>query len=338
MNYLEYIDILQEKRLISTETKELLWEYTNRLIKNKVPVIYNLRHLRKWLNIKKKEQDKLFGKNRNLLYRVFYIPKKSGSFRKIQAPTEFLEIRQRWIKENILDKIKFSDYAKGFKKGTNIVDNARGHCKRKYILNIDIKNFFPNINYSKIFKLFCYIGYNREVSHLLTNLCTNEENVLPQGAPTSPSLSNLVNVKLDKRLSCFAKSIGGVYTRYADDITISSNINPYNYIQTITKIVNDEGYQLNNKKTRVQNCGQKQEVTGLIVNDKVSVNKKIKKELDNAIYYINKYGIESHIKHIKCKKIHYKEHLFGLAYFVKMVDYNLGVRYLKKLNELKWQY
>lgn len=338
MNYFNGIELLQKKELISDDVKSLLEEYTKRLTENNVPVIYNLRHLRKYLSIKKKDQDKLFGDYRVSSYREFYIPKKSGGFRKIQAPSDFLETRQLWVKENILDKIKFSDCAKGFKKETSIVDNAKEHCNKKYVLNIDLQNFFPSINYSKVFKLFCYIGYNREVSHLLTKLCTNEQDVLPQGAPTSPCISNLVNVKLDKRLSCFAKSIGGVYTRYADDITISSNSNPFKYIQTITKIVNEEGYQLNNKKTRIQNCGQKQEVTGLIVNDKLSVSRKIRIELNNAIYYINKYGIEDHIKHIKCVKIHYKEHLFGLAYFVKMVDINLGINYLNKLNALKWQY
>lgn len=338
MNYFNEIKLLKEKKLISDNVKDLLDEYTKRLTENNVPVIYNLRHLRKYLNIKKKDQDKLFGVDRDALYKEFYIPKKSGGFRKIQAPSEFLETRQRWVKENILDKIKFSDYAKGFKKKTSIVDNAKEHCNKKYVLNIDLKNFFPSINYSKVFKLFCYIGYTRGVSHLLTKLCTNEQGALPQGAPTSPCISNLVNLKLDKRLSCFAHSIGGVYTRYADDITISSNSNPYNYMQTITKIVNEEGYQLNNKKTRIQNRGQKQEVTGLVVNDKVSVSRKIKKELNNAIYYIKKYGIEEHIKHIKCDKIHYKEHLFGLAYFVKMVNPDLGINYLNKLNALKWQY
>lgn len=338
MNYLNEIKLLQEKELISEDVKNLLNEYTKRLTENNVPVIYNLRHLRKYLNIKKKDQVKVFGIYRIMSYREFYIPKKAGGFRKIQAPSDFLETRQQWVKENILDKIKISDYAKGFKKETSIVDNAKEHCNKKYVLNIDLQNFFPSINYSKVFKLFCYIGYNREVSHLLTKLCTNEQDVLPQGAPTSPCISNLVNVKLDKRLASFAKSIGGIYTRYADDITISSNINPYRYMQTITKIINEEGYQLNNKKTRIQNCGQRQEVTGLVVNDKVSVNKKTKEELNNAIYYIDKYGIEDHIKHIRCDKLHYKEHLFGLAYFVKMVDADLGKKYLKELNKLKWQY
>lgn len=329
---------LELKGIITKESAQLLEEYTGRLIANSLPVIYNLRHLRKHLNIKKKDQDIFFSSNRENLYKIFYIPKKSGGFRKIESPSRELELIQKWIKVNILEKFKISDCAKGFKKDTCIVDNAICHCNKKYVLNMDIQNFFPSIKYTRIFKLFNYFGYNKEICHLLTKLCTNGSNILPQGAPTSPIISNLVNIKLDKRLYNFAKSIGGDYTRYADDITISSNTNLMKYLETIKKIINDEGYIINNKKTRVKNSGQKQEVTGLIVNKKVSVNKRIKKELNNAIYFINKFGLLDHMKKIKCDKVMYKEHLFGLAYFVKMVEPDLGIKYLKKLNNLNWDY
>lgn len=338
MNYSETIKKLLDKDLISNKSQELLEEYSERLNSNKIPIIFNLRHLRKYLNIKKQNQDNYFGKNRNQLYKTFFIPKKRGGFRKIEAPNQELELRQRWIKDNILDKFKASFNAKGFKKNSSIVDNAKCHCGKRYVLNIDIKNFFPSITYSKIFKLFIYIGYNREVSHLLTQLCTNYKNVLPQGAPTSPTISNLVNIKLDKRLNSFAQTIGGTYTRYADDITISTESNPMRYLETIKKIINDEGYTINNKKTRLQKSGMQQVVTGLIVNKKISVKKEIRKELDNAIYYISKYGIQDHMIHIKCDKSFYKEHLFGLAYFVKMVNAEKGINYLKKLNALEWGY
>lgn len=336
MDYTKEIEGLFGKKLISDEAKKRLEEYTNRLTRNNVPIIFNLRHLRIYLDIKKSEQNKFFGVNKYSLYKEFYIPKKMGGFRKIQAPCEALEQKQKWVKENILDKIIFSDNAKGFKKGTNIFDNAVEHCNKKYVLNIDLQDFFPSITYSKVFKLFCYIGYNREVSHLLTKLCTDAKNVLPQGAPTSPIISNLVNVKLDKRLHCFAKSIGGAYTRYADDITISSDTNPSKYLSVLNKIIEEEGYVINNKKTRIQNSGQRQEVTGLIVNSKVTVNRAIKNELDKAIYFINKYGLKEHLMYIKCEKIHYKEHLFGLAYFVKMIERDLGIKYLKELNKIEW--
>ena len=329
---------LESKHIISNTSARVLDEYVQRLTANNVPIIYNLRHLRKLLDIKKTSQNKYFGIERFSSYKTFYIPKKSGGFRKIEAPTQKLELIQNWIKCNILEKFNVSANATGFKKGTSIVDNATCHCNKKYILNMDVQNFFPSIKYSKIFRLFNYIGYNNEVCHLLTQLCTNCDNVLPQGAPTSPIISNLVNIKLDKRLSNFAKTIGGDYTRYADDITISSNTNLSKYVPVIKDILKDEGYITNNKKTRITNSGQKQEVTGLTVNKKVSVDKKIKKELNQAIYFINKYGLLDHMKRINCDKAKYKEHLFGLAYFVKMVEPSIGIRYLQELNNLNWAY
>ena len=332
------IQELKAKGIITHESAELLEKYSQRLTANNVPVIYNLRHLRFLLSIKKKMQYKYFGADRKCSYRVFYIPKKSGGFRKIEAPSHELELIQRWIKSNILEKFHIADSATGFKKNTSIVDNATCHCNKRYVLNMDIQNFFPSINYSRVFKLFNYIGYGKEVCHLLTQLCTNDNNVLPQGAPTSPIISNLVNIKLDKRLSAFAKSIGGNYTRYADDITISSDTNLYKYIGVVKTIINDEGYIVNEKKTRVTNSGQKQEVTGLTVNTKLAVNKKIKRELNNAIYFINRFGLTDHMKKIQCDKAMYKEHLFGLAYFVKMVEPEIGNIYLKELNEISWLY
>lgn len=332
------LKVLGSKGIIGKESVKLLDEYVQRLTANNIPIIYNLRHLRKLLNIKKKDQNKFFGPEREFSYKVFYIPKKSGGFRKIEAPSLKLELIQKWIKIHILEKLKISNSAKGFKKGSSIVDNADCHCNKKYVLNMDVQNFFPSIAYSKIFKLFNYIGYNKEVCHLLTQLCTNGDNVLPQGAPTSPIISNLVNIRLDKRLYYFAKSIGGDYTRYADDITISSNIRLEKYVKVVKDILKDEGYIINSKKTRIKNSGQKQEVTGLIVNKKVAVDKKIKKELDQAIYFIKRYGLLDHMKRINCDRTKYKEHLFGLAYFVKMVEPNQGVKYLKELNNLSWVY
>lgn len=332
------IQELEDKGIITHESADLLEEYSKRLTVNNVPVIYNLRHLRFLLNIKKNTQYKYFGEDRQGSYRVFYIPKKSGGFRKIEAPSQELELIQRWIKSNILEKFNVSDSATGFKKGTSIVDNAACHCNKRYVLNMDIQNFFPSIGYSKVFKLFNYIGYNKEVCHLLTQLCTNGSNVLPQGAPTSPIISNLVNIKLDARLSAFAKTIGGEYTRYADDITISSNRNLYRYIDVVKAIINDEGYIVNDKKTRINASGQKQEVTGLTVNKKLSVNRRIKRELNNAIYFISKFGLADHMKRIQCDRAMYKEHLYGLAYFVKMVEPDIGNKYLKELNELVWLY
>lgn len=324
------------KKIINNEQKKLLIAYVIRLKNNNIPVIYNLRHLRQMFRISKADQQKYFGESKNDLYKVFYIPKKNGKYRKIEAPKRQLEIIQKWIQTEIVDKFSVSDYAKGFKKNTSIVDNALPHCNKQVVLNIDIKDFFPSITYEKIFRMFYYMGYTKEVSHLLTKLCTNSKNVLPQGSPVSPSISNLINLKLDKRLSSLAKSIGASYTRYADDITFSGNISMLNYKNLIISIIEDEKYKINTSKFRVLFNNQRQEVTGIIVNKKVSPNGRIVKELNNAIYYIKKYGLQSHMNHENITQSAYQEHLYGLAYFVKMIDENKGRKYLMQLNELEW--
>lgn len=295
-----------------------------------------MRHLRQLLGIHKSDQERLFGIKQIESYKTFFIPKKSGGTRKIEAPNDELKAIQLWIKENILDKFSVSQYAKGFVKGVSIYDNALQHTKKELVINIDLKDFFPSIGYNEVYKVFKYIGYTESVSKLLTNLCTNPYNVLPQGSPASPVLSNLVSLKLDKRLGCLAKKIGADYTRYADDITFSGKKSIKKYIEVIKKIISEEGYTINEEKFRLQYYYQRQEVTGLVVNNGVTVPERYIKELENAIYYCKKYGVVDHMKHIDCEKGFYKEHLYGLAYFVKMVDTKKGTNYLKQLDEIKW--
>jgi retron-type reverse transcriptase len=290
------------------------------------------------LSIKKHEQVFLFGEYRNQSYDIFQIPKKSGGFRVIEAPNDRLKLIQLWIKENIIDKIRISSYAKGFKQNTCIYHNALPHTRKELVINIDLKDFFPSIEYRQVFRIFNYLGYTVEVSHLLSKLCTNTKNVLPQGAPTSPAISNVVCLKLDKRLSELAKKWHADYTRYADDITISGYKGLKSVFHLIEDIIIDEGFDINFRKLRMQYSFQKQEVTGLIVNNKVSAPKKLIKELENAIYFSKKFGVCGHMKYISCDKAFYKEHLFGIAYFVKMIELKKGEQYLKELSEIHWAY
>lgn len=322
---------------IALETAELIREYNNRLEQNNVPIIYNLKHLKEILKISLKAQDKYFGNNRNE-YHVFEIPKKRGGVRVIEAPSDTLKKYQLWVKESILDKFKVSDYAKGFKKNCSILENAKCHVRQELVLNIDLKDFFPSIKYSKVFKIFAYIGYTNEVAHLLTRLCTTKNNVLPQGSPASPVISNIVSLKLDKRLSALAVSFGCNYSRYADDITFSGKKCIKNILPIAKKIIVEEGFSINNNKVRLQYNYQRQEVTGLIVNKKVNISHKIEDEINNAIYFCKKYGVDDHLKSIKCNRSFYKEHLYGIAYFIKMIDLDKGNRYLEELNSISWTY
>ena len=328
----------KEEGIINENEYRLMMIYINRLQSNDVPVIFNLRNLRKILNIPKCKQGDYFSKNRNKMYKKFVIPKKLGGYRVIEASNDELKCRQLWIKKFILDKLRVSEFAKGFKKNCCIYDNAIVHVGQELVINIDIKDFFPSIKYKQIFRVYKYIGYNNQVSHLLTKLCTNGKNVLPQGAPTSPVLSNIILLKLDKRLSNLAISAGCQYTRYADDITFSGKKNIKSLVPIIIRIINDEGFEINQSKLRLQYSNQRQEVTGLIVNKKVSLAKKTIKEIENAIYYCKKFGVSEHMKRIGCDKAFYKEHLYGIAFFIKMIDIDKGKKYLEGLDGIDWLY
>lgn len=327
----------KESNIISEETFCKISAYRNVLQEKGLPIIYNLRHLRKIFKIRKREQSFFFGNARYKNYVTFYIPKKSGKWRKIEAPKDRLKSIQAWIKSEILEHLTISDYAKGFVRSVSIYDNAVLHTNKEVVLNIDLQDFFPSVKYSQVFRIFYYAGYTKEVSHLLTKLCTNNSNVLPQGAPTSPILSNIVCYKLDKRLGGLSGKMGIVYSRYADDITFSGNKDLLGIVPLIRSIIQDEGFTVNENKVRIQYSNGRQTVTGLTVNKKVTVNKELERELCNAIYYISKFGVDDHMLHINCDRAFYKEHLFGIACFINMIDGEKGERYIEQLNSLAWE-
>lgn len=333
----EEIDVALDHNVIDDEAAALLKEYNERLQSNDVPIIYNLRHLRKILKIRKRDQDKYFGNERNE-YHHFNILKKSGGLREIEAPSDILKSYQLWIKESILDKIKISEYAKGFKKACSILNNAEKHVGKELVINLDLKDFFPSIQYHQVYRIFAYLGYTKEVAHLLTQLCTNKNNVLPQGSPASPVISNIVSLKLDKRLSGLAASYECDYSRYADDITFSGNKRIKKMLPLVKSIITEEGFEVNENKLRLQYSFQRQEVTGLVVNTSVKISPLLKKELDYAIYYCQKFGVENHMQKIGCTRSFYKEHLYGIAYFVKMINIDQGEHYLEQLDLIHWAY
>ena len=311
--------------------------YASRLLDNGLPVIFDNIHL-----------NSLLGTQNTFLNRIIFAPgyfyllkeikKKSGGLRELNIPALELKVIQRWILDNILEKMKVSSYATGFCKNKSIICNAKLHTGKQCVLNIDIENFFSSTPFEKVFRLFVYYGYTKEVAFLLSRICTYE-NVLPQGAPTSPYLSNIVNLKLDKRLALLATKYNANYSRYADDLTFSSNSDLKTLIPVVYKILIDEGYQHNRKKTRIQYKGQRQEVTGLIVNDNnVRVNKSYKRKLYQELYYCYKFGVQSHLEKINCNKAFYKEHLYGKAFFVNMVEPKEGEKLFNILERIKWDY
>ena len=313
-------------------------EYANKLLDNNVPVIFDLQHLSLLIGIEKKLLASIIFTNKEKLYKVLNIPKKSGGYRELTIPISTLKYIQKWILKNILIRVPASNYATGFENKTSIVKNAKKHLNQYCIINLDLKNFFPSISEKRIFGIFYKLGYSKEVSYILTQLCTYK-NTLPQGAPTSPKLSNLCCINLDKRIGGLSKKYNANYSRYADDITISGNKYIRNILQYVKNIIIEEGFTLNERKTRILSKSQRQEVTGLNLNSgKVTVPKSYKRQLQQEIYYCKKYGVANHLAYINCDKAFYKEHLYGKAYFVYMVEPVRGKQFLEQLNEINWSY
>ena len=288
--------------------------YANRLLVNGLPVIFDTKHLALLIGIPVEELCKMvFAEDR--YYSTARIPKRSGGYRELDIPSPDLKYIQRWIMQNILYCMRVSDYAYGFQPKRSIVDNARIHVNKHCIVYLDISDFFPSVSFDRVFRIFAYYGYTKEVSFMLAKLCTYKKK-LPQGSPASPCISNICCLKLDARLSALAKTYIADYSRYADDITFSSNADIRTIIRVVVPIIKDEGFMINEKKTRIAYHYQRQEVTGLIVNgEEVRLNKEFKRRLLQELYYCKKFGVSSHMKHINCNKAFFKEHIYGKLFF-----------------------
>lgn len=224
-------------------------------------------------------------------YREFLIPKRSGGTRRILAPEKDLKDLQRRILRRLLGRLRTHPAATGFERGRSIVSNARPHVACAVVVRMDVKDFFPSTRADRVHGYFRRIGWNREAARLLTELCTHDGG-LPQGAPTSPRLSNMVNFRLDARLTTLAARIrlrdprtglrrrayglNGLYTRYADDITFSFPVDDPGAIRAVIRITRiilaREGYELHlHKKLQIRRRHDRQQVTGLVVNARINL-------------------------------------------------------------------
>ncbi|MGL4731502.1 MAG: retron St85 family RNA-directed DNA polymerase [Clostridium sp.] len=334
-----YTNELVDKMLTNGFDKEyisLCFQYSKRLTDNGLPVIFDMYHFEKLVGVKKSYIYSIIN-SKDEYYRETSIPKRKDGFRKLRIPVRNLKHIQRWILDNILYNIKVNESSKGFKPKVGIVDNAKPHVSQECLIKLDIKNFFDMIDYKRVFRIFYYYGYTKNMSYILADLCTYN-NVLPQGAPTSPYISNIVCLRLDKRLNILCEKIGANYTRYADDITISGDKSIIEYFNTFIKIVSTEGFDVNEEKIKIIVGNKKKTVTGIVVNEKLSVDRKMKRFLRQHIYYCKKFGVRNHLEKIECKKSFYKEYLYGIAYFINSVEPEVGKSFLNELNEINWEY
>ncbi|MFN8578536.1 MAG: retron St85 family RNA-directed DNA polymerase [Candidatus Sericytochromatia bacterium] len=284
---------------------------------------------------------------KSIHYHSFEIPKRSGETRLIWAPRPKIKAAQRWILQNILEQLPIHGNAHGFLPERSILTNARPHTNSKCLIKIDIKDFFPSITFPRVKGVFRNAGYKEQVATLLALLCTESprevlkikdktyfvaisDRCLPQGAPTSPALSNIVSMNLDKRLRGLSKSNGWRYTRYADDLSFSFPDNKKSaeigyMLGAIKRIVEEECFKVNIKKTWVSRKGGKQAVTGIIVNgkDKPRASRELKRKIRAIIHNLQK-GKTLH----DGESIH---QIIGFSSYVAMIEPEIGKEFIEKL-------
>ncbi|MFK7796987.1 MAG: retron St85 family RNA-directed DNA polymerase [Aureispira sp.] len=281
----------------SEENILLCINYAEKLFRKKVPIIYTTSHLAALVGYQKNYLKRAV-KRPEFFYREFKIKKRNGDYRVINEPLTSLKEIQFWLLKNILYKIPVSRYAKAYIKKRTIIDNVKFHKNQKSVLSIDIEDFFSSISFQLVEDIFLKVGYSELISNLLAKLCCLDQK-LPQGAPTSPAISNIVLYSFDQSIASFCKKNDVRYTRYADDLTFSSDLKSINWDELISLIENkltDVGLKLNRDKTRIMTNSQRQIVTGIVVNEVIQVPKEKRKKIRQIIYYIKKFGLESQLK------------------------------------------
>lgn len=239
-------------------------------------------------------------------YTSFTIPKKSGGARKIDAPNKTRRLLQRSLVTVLNDVYKPNPHVYGFVIGKCVAKNALRHVGRKTIINIDLQDFFNSISFKRVRGVFLArpFSLNWSVANIVGQICCHEGK-LPAGGITSPVLSNIVMARMDKRLAAFARKHGGIYTRYADDLTISfdrpvsqlsefiarDNDGVHSLAGPLNEIITSEGFSINPSKLHVATGTVRKLVTGVVVNEKVNAQRRWMRAIESKIYAVEKFGL-----------------------------------------------
>ena len=312
-------------------------EFLKKIILSNCPVILSLKHLAVLLDVDYTILLAMINHSSSFYYE-FSIPKRSGGERKISAPYPVMLMAQRWINDNILSKVSIHPSATGFVKDASIKDNASPHLGHDFILKSDVKDFFPSITINRVRLIFKRLGYSRKIAFALASLCSLD-GVLPQGAATSPTISNIIFKRLDYRMFGLASKLGLTYTRYADDLAFSGESIYPKLIDYISDIVRSEGFELNTEKTRLMPPKHQQIITGISVSTgSIKLPKATKRKLRQEVYYVLKYGIREHLKNQGFLDPIYLERLVGKMYFWQSLepDNKFVIENLPKLKACHW--
>lgn len=245
-------------------------------------------------------------------YARFEIPKRAGGQRLISAPKPILRAAQQWVRVNVLAPLPVGPSAAAFRPGLSVVDNAKRHAGKKCVIRLDLTSFFESVTFPRVRGFFESLGYSPGVATVLALICTDAprarvaldgethyviigERSLPQGGCTSPDLCNLVTTRLDARLEGLARKFGYQYSRYADDLVFSTDNEDTpasTVVSAVTRICRDEGFEVNQKKTRTMRSPNRQLVTGLMVNDGVRLTRKDLRRIRAFLHRCETQGLE----------------------------------------------
>ncbi|MDO4725484.1 MAG: reverse transcriptase family protein [Comamonadaceae bacterium] len=286
-------------------------------------------------------------------YRSFDLPKKSGGLRRISAPMPRLKRLQYWLLDNILSKVPVHDAAHGFRPGRSICSNAQPHVGKAVVINLDLQDFFPSIAYPRIKGVFRALGYSEQLASIMGLLCTQRPTQLvqldgqtyhiatgarhlPQGAPSSPALTNILCRRLDRRLHGMAAKLGFAYTRYADDLSFSADAQAQHLVGKLLwrarQIIADEGFTLHPDKLHVMRRARRQQVTGLVVNAKPSIDRRTFKRFRATVFQVEKDGPQGKSWNGNDNVL---DALLGYAHFLHMVDPQRGQPWLQRVQALR---
>ena len=246
-----------------------------------------------------------YGTTESNKYSTFHIPKKNGGLRKISAPNKNIKILQQKLNTALQTVYQPKSSVQGFVPGRSVKTNALQHMQRPWVLNLDLDDFFPTIHFGRVRGMFMAKPYDlpESVATVLANLCCHEQR-LPQGAPTSPIVSNMICAKMDSQLQALAHDCGSWYTRYADDMTFSTrrrrfpsdlaSMNGIGQVQIgnrLREVIEQNGFSINSNKVWLRGQHQRQEVTGVTVNDKLNVPKRFSSQIRAMLHAWDKYGL-----------------------------------------------
>jgi retron-type reverse transcriptase len=289
---------------------------------------------------------------KSLHYKRFTIPKRDGSARAIWAPMPKLKAAQRWILRNVVERLPVHGSSHGFMAARSIATNAAAHTGARLVIKVDLKDFFPTVTFRRAKGIFRRAGYRDQVATLLALICTEAPReivehegqryyvalgprCLPQGAPTSPALTNTLCLRLDRRLLGLAKRLGYRYTRYADDLTFSLPLDHKDrprvglLLKSVGLIAKDEGFLVHPDKTNVARRGSRQKVTGLVVNGAGAprVPRTLKRQIRAAVHNLSRGR--------PLKEGETAARVAGYAAYVFMTDPKLGAKLLRQLEAVE---